>query len=92
MPGQAAGDREALIDGGEVIGCVLRTREGVAPLFVSVGHRIGLKEAVEWVRRCCRGYRLPEPARAAHMAAGGHLDAWRAGRQSTEKTVGLTLR
>ena len=77
QPGEAAGSRAPLLDGDEVIGCVLRTRDATAPVFVSVGHRIGLDEAVEWVLRCCRGHRLPEPSRAAHMAAGGRLDAWR---------------
>ncbi len=69
--GPAAGSRADLLDGGEVIGTVLRTRDGVSPLFVSVGHRIGLEEAAAWVLRCCRGYRLPEPTRLAHQAAGG---------------------
>ena len=69
--GQAAGSRADLVDGGEVIGSVLRTRAGVRPLFVSIGHRIGLAAAEAWVLRCCRGYRLPEPTRLAHQAAGG---------------------
>ena len=69
--GSAAGSRVDLTDGGDVIGSVLRTRDGVNPVFVSVGHRIGLDEAAEWVLRCCRGYRLPEPTRLAHQAAGG---------------------
>jgi len=72
-PGRAAGSRSDLIDKGEVIGSVLRTRAAVKPLFVSSGHRIGLAEAEAWVLRCCRGYRLPEPTRLAHLAAGGHL-------------------
>ena len=59
--------------GDEVIGVVLRTRDGVAPVYVSVGHRIGLDEAAAWALRCCRGYRIPEPLRLAHMAAGGAL-------------------
>jgi deoxyribonuclease V len=71
QPGEAAGSRAPLLDGDEVIGSVLRTRDGTAPVYVSVGHRVGLEEAVEWVLRCCRGHRLPEPSRAAHMAAGG---------------------
>ena len=70
-PDEAAGSRADLIDRGELIGGVLRTRTGVKPLFVSLGHRIGLAEAEEWVLRCCRSYRLPEPTRLAHQAAGG---------------------
>ncbi len=70
---EEAGARVPLMDGDEVIGVVLRTRDGVAPVYVSVGHRIGLDEATAWALRCCRGYRIPEPLRLAHMAAGGAL-------------------
>jgi deoxyribonuclease V len=71
QPEPEAGSRVPLVDRDELIGTVLRTRDGVSPIYVSVGHRIGLDEATEWVLRCCRGYRLPEPTRMAHMAAGG---------------------
>jgi deoxyribonuclease V len=72
-PGNEAGSRADLTDGDEVIGAVLRTKTGVKPLYISIGHRIGLEEAVRWVLACCRGYRLPEPTRLAHLAAGGNL-------------------
>ncbi len=74
-PGDEAGSTAALTDGDEVIGAVLRTKTGVKPLYISTGHRIGLDEAVKWVLACCRGYRLPEPTRLAHLAAGGNLKA-----------------
>jgi deoxyribonuclease V len=45
---------------------VLRTKSGVRPVFVSVGHRIDLASAVQLVLQTCRGYRLPEPTRQAH--------------------------
>lgn len=77
-PGETAGSRTDLLDNREVIGAVLRTRDRVKPLFVSAGHRIGLADAEAWVLRCCRGYRLPEPARLAHQAAGGRFLAARA--------------
>jgi len=70
-----AGSRTELRDGPDILGLVLRTRAGVTPVYVSVGHRIGLGEAVEWTLRLCRGYRLPEPARLAHQAAGGQIVA-----------------
>ncbi len=73
LPAAAARSRADLVDNGEVIGTVLRTRDGVRPLFVSLGHRISLAEAEAWVLRCCRGYRLPEPTRLAHLAAAGRL-------------------
>jgi deoxyribonuclease V len=63
------GARTPLLDGDEVIGMVLRTRAGVRPLFVSVGHRISLESAVEWVLRCTPRYRLPETTRRAHALA-----------------------
>jgi len=58
-----------LCDGPEVIGAVLRTRAGVKPLYVSVGHRVSLDTAVALVMRCTTRYRLPETTRAAHRLA-----------------------
>lgn len=68
-PGPNPGDRSPLIDHGEVIGTVLRTKPRTNPLFISVGHRIDLETSVEVVLRCLRGYRLPEPTRDAHNLA-----------------------
>ena len=64
--GRERGSRAALRDGGERIGTVLRTRTGVRPLYVSVGHRIDLASAERWVLATATRYRLPEPARMAH--------------------------
>jgi deoxyribonuclease V len=69
-PGPAVGDWAPLLDGEETIGAVLRTRAGVKPLFVSVGHRVDLPAAIDFVLRCTRGYRLPETTRHAHRLAG----------------------
>jgi len=60
-----------LEDHGEVIGAVLRTRRGVKPVFVSVGHRVGLETAIRWVMACVTRYRLPETTRWAHRLASG---------------------
>ena len=69
-PGPAPGDRSPLLANGEVIGVALRTRANTRPLFVSTGYRVTLEQAVEVTLRCLRGYRLPEPTRAAdHLAA-----------------------
>jgi deoxyribonuclease V len=68
-PGNAKGDWSPLTDAGEIIGAVVRTRPGVAPLFVSIGHRISLATAVQYVLACCTRYRLPETTRAAHRLA-----------------------
>ncbi len=72
-PGAKPGSVADLVDDGETVGAVLRTRAGVKPVYVSVGHRIDLEQAVHWVLECCRGYRLPEPIRRAHRAAGEAL-------------------
>jgi deoxyribonuclease V len=72
-PGETPGSYTKLVDGDETIGVVLRTRAGVKPVYVSTGHKIDLKNAIHWVLATCRGYRLPEPTRLAHLAAGGNL-------------------
>jgi deoxyribonuclease V len=65
----AKGSWTPLTDGGEVIGAVLRTRTGVKPLFVSIGHRVSLETAVHYVMACVTRYRLPETTRWAHHLA-----------------------
>lgn len=62
-----------LVDRGEAVGAALRTKDGVAPVYVSVGHKVDLPTALRLVLACCRGRRLPEPTRQAHRAAGGLL-------------------
>lgn len=78
-PGPNPGDMSPLTDHGEIIGEVLRTKRNANPLFISVGYRIALDTAIDVVQMCLRGYRLPEPTRAAHNlateAAHGTLDA-----------------
>lgn len=54
-----------LVDRGEVVGAVLRTRQGVKPVYVSPGHRVGLNSAVAWVMACTTRFRLPETTRWA---------------------------
>lgn len=74
-PGPEVGAWTPLIDQGEVVGAALRTRPGVRPVFVSVGHRLSLETAVAWVLACCRGTRLPEPTRLADQLASGRARA-----------------
>lgn len=64
-PGPEPGDRSPLVHRRETIGMVLRTKAHTKPLFVSVGYRITLPDAVDVVLRSLRGYRLPEPTRIA---------------------------
>jgi len=66
VAGPAGSKTELRLDG-KVVGLVLRTRENVKPVFVSVGHRISLQCAADWVLATCRGFRLPEPTRQAHL-------------------------
>lgn len=54
-------------ESGQVIGAALRTKRNVKPIFVSVGHMVDLTTAIRYVLACCRGYRLPEPTRRAHL-------------------------
>ena len=72
MPAAARGSRAPLTAKGETIGAVLRTRDGVSPLYVSVGHRIGLERAVELVLATVTRYRLPEPTRVADKLSRMH--------------------
>ena len=66
--GCTVGDYTALLHDEQIVGAVLRTKARVKPVFISQGHKIGLKRAVEVILSCCRGYRLPEPVRLAHLA------------------------
>ena len=70
----AAGSYSLLTDNGEIIGAAVRTRKSVKPLYISIGHKIDLDNSIYWILNCCRGYRLPEPTRLAHLAANGRLD------------------
>jgi deoxyribonuclease V len=68
-PGREKGSATDLVHRGEVVGKVLRTRDGVSPVYVSVGNGIDLASSVELVLACCTRYRLPETTRQAHNAA-----------------------
>jgi deoxyribonuclease V len=68
MPKPARGSWTPQTDGDEVVGRALRTQHGVRPVFVSVGHRIGLDAACDHVLRLAR-HRLPETTRRADRLA-----------------------
>jgi deoxyribonuclease V len=70
-PGPEKGDWSDLFDNGEHIGIVLRTRTRIKPLFISPGHRISMRSAMQWVINCTTRYRLPETTRYAHKLASG---------------------
>jgi deoxyribonuclease V len=69
--GLQAGSTTPLKMKGKIIGAVIRTRRGVKPVFVSPGHRIDLESSIQFVLRTCRGFRLPEPLRRAHLMVKG---------------------
>jgi len=71
---QERGAWRELIYQGEVVGAVLRTRANTRPLFISVGHRIGLLTAINYVMGCTTRYRLPETTRCAHRLASSRND------------------
>ncbi|OTA15509.1 endonuclease V [Xenorhabdus vietnamensis] len=63
--GEAQGSRQPLMEHGEQIGVVLRSKKRCNPLYISLGHKICLDSAVFWVEQCMKGYKLPEPTRWA---------------------------
>lgn len=63
--GQQKGSFSPLMLGEKEIGRVLRTRDGVKPMFVSVGHLVNLDAAYEWVLKLCPEFRQPETTRRA---------------------------
>jgi deoxyribonuclease V len=65
-PGPNRGDRTPLMDEGEIIGTVLRTRARVKPLFISAGHLCDLESACSIALATTQKYRLPIPSRMAH--------------------------
>ena len=72
-PEDRRGSFEYLYHNEEVIGAVLRTQENKKPVFVSVGHMITLKSAVEIVLECTVNDRVPEPVLRAHRKARKEL-------------------
>jgi deoxyribonuclease V len=66
-PPESVGSSSPLMDSGEQIGLVLSTRTAVRPLFISIGHRVDLKSAVELAMSCLTRCRIPEPTRQADI-------------------------
>jgi len=68
-PKRERGACSLLKDNGEIIGAVLRTQPSNRPVYVSIGHGLSLKTAIRIALETTRGFRLPEPLRAAHELA-----------------------
>ncbi len=67
--GETRGSTAPLMHRGEQVGVVLRTKDKVQPVYVSIGHRISLKTATGFVLQCAPKYRLPETTRLADKLA-----------------------
>jgi deoxyribonuclease V len=83
-PEVSAGSQTSLVWQGEIIGTVYRSKNRVAPLFISVGHRLTRAKANELVIACCQGYRLPEPTRHAYAALNSARTSARAAAGAAE--------
>lgn len=68
-PANERGAWSSLMDGDECIGAVLRTRQGVKPIFVSPGHKLSLQQSIDITMACTGRYKLPETTRWAHRLA-----------------------
>lgn len=66
-PAPEAGASSPLLDNGEQVGLVLRTRSNLRPLFVSIGHKVDLASSAALALACCTRYRVPEPTRQADI-------------------------
>ena len=77
--GSARGAMSDLEYQGQVIGRAVRTRDRVRPVYVSVGHRVTLEDAVRWTLACAVRFRLPEPIRLADALAGKGRTKWKRG-------------
>jgi deoxyribonuclease V len=65
------GSWQPLQDCGQTVGAALRTQTGVKPIYVSIGHKVSLISAIEYVLRCALKYRLPETTRLADQLTSG---------------------
>jgi deoxyribonuclease V len=61
--GRRKGSSSPLVHDGRTVGAAVRLADGVKPVFVSVGHRIALDDAIRLTLACSDGFRLPKPTR-----------------------------
>jgi deoxyribonuclease V len=73
-PGPEKGAMEPLVikeeSGPETVGTILRTRDRVKPVYISPGHRISHRRAIDVILQCLDGYRIPKPTRLADQFVG----------------------
>jgi deoxyinosine 3'endonuclease (endonuclease V) len=69
----------------KTLGVALRTSKDTKPIYVSVGHKISLEDAIKVVRMCCwSGVRQPDPIRAADQLCRGKTEI-----SSIKKSLGI---
>ncbi len=68
-PDAEKGSFAYLRDQDKIIGAAVQTRSNVKPVYVSIGHRMNLKDSIRIILMCCTKYRLPEPIRRADALA-----------------------
>ncbi|WP_063725811.1 endonuclease V [Cryptosporangium arvum] len=90
-PGDRRGATADLLDGTEVIGRALRTRDGVKPVYVSIGHRVDLDTACALTLALSAGYRLPETTRQADSACRAALRGALSRRNGTSEDPFVSL-
>lgn len=73
--GDQRGDSAALVDRGETVGHILRTQTGIKPVYVSIGHKISLPTASDWILKLATRYRLPETSRKADQLVRAALSS-----------------
>ncbi|WP_456269855.1 deoxyribonuclease V [Kushneria sp. AK178] len=88
---EARGSWVPLTHRNETIGAVLRTREKVKPLYISIGHRISLESSIGWVMQCLTRYKLPEPTRQADRLASRRTAETRRPREDAASQQGELL-
>ncbi len=66
------GSSEPILLAGRQVGIAYRSKDNVKPIFISPGFRCDIDYSLDIVKRCLRGYRLPEPLRVAHLLANKH--------------------
>lgn len=68
LPGEKRGDYRFVYDRKtkEIIGAVLRTKDRVRPVFVSIGFKVDLPAAIRIVLKTTKSSRIPEPLRFVH--------------------------
>ncbi|HVG21269.1 MAG TPA: deoxyribonuclease V [Blastocatellia bacterium] len=55
-PGESAGSYSLMVDKGETVGAAVRTKDRVAPVYISLGNLIDLPGAIDLALRCVKGY------------------------------------